>query len=128
MEDLKTSGAANEEAGIEKNACGRNFSQIEDVALCKAYVNASQNGAVGNEWQNELFWMEIKSKFDALMSIKSQEHQYQREWNSLRNWYKRVIQKSVSEWFPFYHRVFREKSSGVPQTDYIKEASEAFLP
>ncbi len=52
------------------------------------------------------FQMDVQSKFDTIMSRESLEHQCHRKWSSLKVRYKRVIQKSVSEWFPFYCRVF----------------------
>ncbi len=48
-EDLKTKGAINGEDCYPNNEHGRNFSQMDEIALCKAYMNTSQNGAVGHE-------------------------------------------------------------------------------
>ncbi|KAG7353210.1 No apical meristem-associated C-terminal domain containing protein [Nitzschia inconspicua] len=44
----------------------KNFTPIEDVRLCRAYVNATLNPITGTDQKMEVFWRGIKGKFDEL--------------------------------------------------------------
>jgi len=44
----------------------RNFSQVEDALLSKAYVNVSSNPIKGTGQKSNIFWSLIKEAFDEL--------------------------------------------------------------
>ena len=43
-----------------------NFSKEEDLFLCRAFVNVSQDPIKGNDRKGSTFWADVKIKFDAI--------------------------------------------------------------
>ena len=44
-----------------------NYIQEEDKALCTVYVSASENPVKGTDQTGEIFWKDVKTKFNAEM-------------------------------------------------------------
>ena len=53
----------------------KNFIDIEDQVLCRAYVNQSTNPAVGTDQKLEVFYGGIKTKFEELLDLEDLQEQ-----------------------------------------------------
>ena len=62
----KKDASRQEKAEIKKTR-PRNFVEEEDVHLARAYVNISQDGAIGTNQTIHEFWKRIKEVFDKLV-------------------------------------------------------------
>ncbi|KAG7345300.1 hypothetical protein IV203_032831 [Nitzschia inconspicua] len=84
----------------------KNFTPIEDVMLCRAYVNATLNPITGTDQKMEVFWRGIKGKFDELYAEADEVQEgVARAPEALMNRYMRKIQPEMNLWIPFYKRV-----------------------
>ncbi|KAG7366474.1 MULE transposase domain containing protein [Nitzschia inconspicua] len=91
-----------------------NFTPIEDVMLCRAYVNATLNPITGTDQKMEVFWRGIKAKFDELYAEADEVQEgVARAPEALMNRYMRKIQPEMNLWIPFYKRVADCPPSGV---------------
>ncbi|KAG7347242.1 hypothetical protein IV203_015947 [Nitzschia inconspicua] len=75
----------------------KNFTPIEDVMLCRAYVNATLNPITGTDQKMEVFWRGIKGKFDELYAEADEVQEgVARAPEALMNRYMRKIQPEMS--------------------------------
>ncbi|KAG7352962.1 No apical meristem-associated C-terminal domain containing protein [Nitzschia inconspicua] len=106
----------------------KNFTPIEDVMLCRAYVNATLNPITGTDQKMEVFWRGIKGKFDELYAEADEVQEgVARAPEALMNRYMRKILPEMNLWIPFYKRVSDCPPSGVPKEQCPNFASEAFF-
>jgi hypothetical protein len=86
----------------------RNFSGFEDEILCRAYVSASTNPLVGTDQKLELFWKDIKKRFDELFLkeyVGEAGKKEDRTWQALHTRFTKKIQPEMNLWNPFYKRI-----------------------
>jgi hypothetical protein len=81
----------------QKTSSGRptntaSFVEYKDIALCKAYVNVSQDPVRGSEKKAAVFWEDIKQRYDEVlkMEVNSSKKLPDRNKESLKNRYKKI--------------------------------------
>ena len=118
------------EEHANKKQRSTNFSAEEDVLLARAYVNRSQNGAVGTDQNAKKLWQDIKSVYDDLVVqekiFAEDEEPLEREWASLKNRYKRYIQKNVTKFVAIYRAEKEKNHSGWNEDKYTEECLKIF--
>jgi hypothetical protein len=97
---------------------GRNFSSAEDVKLCKAWIEVSQNSITGTDQRMETFWGKISDIFNSGKSADDEDYRtpasLQSRWTTL--------QATVSKFCGTYQAVTNEQHSGWSPEDVLKEA------
>lgn len=117
------------DSGEPKKKKARNFSQVEDLLLCKAYVNASENPRVGVGQKLAEFWGSVKEAFDALYVSEGVEEplgKEERDHESLMNRFSRQIQPTVNRFNKYFRQIKLEQPSGTPFSEYIRLAKERY--
>lgn len=116
----KTEASIPNKKGVNKKA--PNFTTEEDVFLCRAFVNISQDGARGTDRKAEHFWEQVREAFVQLYEeeaeVKGDGQGAARDYNSLRNRFQKHIQKDMNEFNFFYAKAVADDPSGV--TDFIE--------
>ena len=74
---------------------GVQWSEAEEVLLCKAHVNVSEDGAVGTDQSANAFWQRIAETFEELVT-EAREDFPKRPAAALQTRWSSVIQKDVS--------------------------------
>ena len=91
----------------------KNFTPIEDVLLCRAYVNISQDPIKGNDQKIGVLWENIYTKFIELKKDEGEtEVGHQRDITSIMNRFKRHISKDVQLFNGMLGRIRSKKESG----------------
>lgn len=106
-----------------------NFQAIEDILLCKAYVNCTENPLIGNDQTAETFWNSVLQTYNNLQEKEKWDEDaiiVERDYASLRNRFQRTIAKQLKEWNPFYKRVAEAPPSGTTKAEWIQLASENY--
>jgi hypothetical protein len=105
-----------------------NFQVEEDVDLCKAFVNVSQDTQFGNDRRADDFWKAVLDRYNMLRSQVADDSVVvlERDCNSIKNRFQRHIGKGVQEWNPFFRRIKMKMPSGTPESEYVHVASESF--
>jgi hypothetical protein len=84
----------------------RNFSNVEDQMLCRAFVNTSSNPIVGTDQKGKVFWATVKSKFDHL-NFCSEDDDFEdspreeRSEEALQTRFLKKIQPEMNHYNPF---------------------------
>jgi len=109
---------------------GIGFRAFEDIALCKAYVNATENLVSGCDMKAATFWNLVLEKYNCLVADDNLDEDIillERDTKSIRRRFQRYIQKGVMEWNPYFRRIKEKSPSGVLEMEYIQKASEEFM-
>ena len=96
----------------------RNFGNIEDQLLCRAYVNVSCNPVVGTDQKRKIFWESIKYRYEDLYTregVTEEDGKVERTWDALANRYQKKIQPEMNLFMSFYKRVAECPPSGTPK-------------
>jgi len=107
----------------------RNFGNIEDQLLCRAYVNVSCNPIKGTDQKRNAFWESIKTKYEELYvseNVTEDGPKEERDWEALANRYQKKIQPEMNLFMPFLKRVYGCPPSGVPKEEYPNIAATDF--
>ncbi|KAG7367866.1 hypothetical protein IV203_030609 [Nitzschia inconspicua] len=89
----------------------KNFTPIEDVMLCRAYVNATLNPITGTDQKMEVFWRGIKGKFDELYAEADEVQEgVARAPEALMNRYMRKIQPEIKIPRPIGQKAAKRKA------------------
>jgi len=112
-------GAAAAAAAGAKDARDRdpNFTALEDIFICKAFINASCNSIGSNKMSKRELWSLVHKNFkDLVQQNKSKLEDWVKEVDrsadAVMNRYKKYIAKFVVQFNPFYKRVKESKPSG----------------
>ena len=122
-------GAAPAPASSTKTPRPRNFGNIEDQLLCRAYVNVSCNPVVGTDQKRKIFWESIKYRYEDLYTregVTEEDGKVERTWDALANRYQKKIQPEMNVFMAFYKRVAECPPSGVPPEEWPKIAATNF--
>ena len=108
-----------------------NFTSLEDVLLCKAFVNVSTNPVTGVGQKSADFWDCVKEKFDELFKEEDVPADgvavvVNRDSSSLMNRFKRFIQLKMNVFNKYFKRMKEEGPSGTPYTEYVSLALKAY--
>ncbi|KAG7365554.1 hypothetical protein IV203_038758 [Nitzschia inconspicua] len=112
-----------------------NFTNLEDVLLCQAYVNAIQSPPVqGNDSivVAPPLWNKVSEGFQSLVEdqkdkLESWVQGVERPKKSLEDRFKKQICYQVSRWNPLYKKAYDGRVSGTDEEDIRHEAGLAFL-
>ena len=112
----------------KKNVRPVNFIEEEDIFLCRALVNVSQDGAKGTDQTMQEYWERIKEKFDELVATdKVCLEKGDRPWKSLQNRFDRHIRRQVNKYNSFYKAAKEKNPSGWNEENFIEEACQNYL-
>jgi hypothetical protein len=102
-----------------------NFQVDEDVDLCRAFVNVSQDPNFGNDRKADDFWKIVLERYNTLRK-QEVDVVVERDYKSIKNRFQRHIGKGVQEWNPYFRRIKLDMPSGTPESEYMQIASERF--
>jgi hypothetical protein len=102
----------------------KNFTPEEDLFLCKAYVNATDNSIKGTDQKGDDFWDSVVDAFKPLLKPGSDRARDPKLRSSLWNRFKRKIQKDCI----LYNGIRKtlRVQSGESDEDFVKRAKEEF--
>jgi hypothetical protein len=109
-----------------------NWTKQEDLFLCIAFVNVSEDPVVGTGQKSKEFWSRVHKMFKELVKKCSSEleewvRNTNREETSMQNRFKKKkIAKNVLLFNPFYSQVKKAKPSGMQEDDIQAEAAEQY--
>jgi hypothetical protein len=120
-----SSKVKDEEPAIPKR--GINFTTLEDCHICRAYVNCTSNGLVGNDQKAESFWKGVCGKFHQLLDDdEAIEVVLQRTWSSIRNRFQKHIAPTVQKWNRYFKQVCECPPSGTPENEWPQIAANQY--
>ena len=123
----KKDGSRQEKAEVKKSR-PRNFVEEEDVILARAYVNISQDGAIGTNQTIHDFWKRIKEVFDKLVEDdKELEDMPERAPTALQNRFDRHIKPGINRFNSFYKALKESNPSGWNEEKFIDESCSNYL-
>jgi hypothetical protein len=106
------------------------FLEIEDINLCKAWLNTSQSPITGTNQSGPNFWSKIKDAYDAYMNkipLDADEDPFmERTQQSLLDRFQRVIKKDVNYFNGFFIQRKKLNESGKNDQDRIIDAMEDY--
>jgi len=92
---------------------GSNYSQEEDIQLCKSWISISNNAIVGTDQSGKTYWERITAHFHNF-----RDFHYDRTTNSLEHRCG-VIIKECMRFQAYYEEVERRHPSGVPYQELV---------
>ena len=94
------------------------WNDIEETALCKAWVDASEDPVRGNGRKSDLFWTEVNNKF---VLFRGEGAYIDRATNAL-NLRFNAIARDVTKFIVAHKKVLALNKSGSTPADAIREA------
>jgi hypothetical protein len=119
-------------AGKAKKKREPNYTDVEDLALCKAYANVSTDPIHGTHQKGSTFWTAIKEKYDIFLSEVNKEEEVElvnlpeRNCDSLEQCYNKTIKKIMHKWNGYYKKAKTPLKSGWTEDMYRDHASELY--
>ena len=95
-----------------------NFTEEEDIALCKAYVNVSVDPIRGTDMSSATFWAEIKKKFDTVVC---NDVLLERSSDSLKNRFCKKILPTTNIINKYWRKIKICPPSGTPTEEGLIE-------
>lgn len=105
----------------------KNFTEEEDVLICRAFVNISENPIIGNDQKSADFWSAVQKKYRELVVEELEEGFHIRDADAIRNRFGRHIQKDVYVFNGHYKTCKENKQSGYVEDNYFHDALELYL-
>ena len=121
---------------VSKKERSPNFTDPEDQALCKAFMNCSEDPITGCDQDSKTFWQKIKEKYDPLIiqwyqttavNTPSIEEPCERDWKALKARYTRSIMPNVNYFLPIFRRHYDRWESGKTLEEIIEMACEEWF-
>ena len=108
---------------VPENIKKKLFTEVEDVFLCRAYVNATQDSEKGSGQKGEMYWKTVHSNYDTLR-FQEDSTVCIDDWgvDSLKNRYTKIIQKQCFQFVKFLTASKSTYQSGWGDMDYINAA------
>ena len=105
----------------------RMWTDEEDLALCKAYVNITADPSIGTKQKGDAFWMRVQKKMYELYESESEVVSQDTQWKckSVESRFK-LIDKAVQAFNGYYKAVTKENESGWTEQMHIDAACELF--
>jgi hypothetical protein len=119
-------------AGKAKKKREPNYTDVEDLALCKAYANVSTDPIHGTHQKGSTFWTAIKEKYDIFLPEVNKEEEVElvnlpeRNCDSLEQRYNKTIKKIMHKWNGYYKKAKTPLKSGWTEDMYRDHASELY--
>ena len=106
----------------------RMWTDEEDLALCKAYVNITTDPSIGTKQKGDAFWMRIQKKLYELYGSDAEVVATGKQWNykSVESRFK-ALGKAVQSFNGYYKAVVKNDESGWTEQMHIDAACELFL-
>ena len=119
--------ALSKEADIQRKR-QNNFSKEEDLFICRAFVNISQDPIKGNDRKATTFWTAVQDKFNELYKEESEDYDetLDRTADALMHRFKRTIHKEMQDFNKAYKAVSDENKSGYTPQDIVDAALEQY--
>ena len=123
-------GVGGRKQGSEGKRMGKGKSYLpeEDVALCRAWIRASENPITGSEQKAETFWRSVYARFCGYGpedASKAEGTWNDRNVNALRHHWAQ-ISREVGKFGGIYQRVIAAHPSGKNDEDLIKDALQVY--
>jgi hypothetical protein len=131
----KRKAAPSPSSSTEKKAKKKrepNYTDVEDLALCKAYANVSTDPIHGTHQKGSTFWNAIKEKYDIFLPEVNKEEEVEllnlpeRNCDSLEQRYNKTIKKIMHKWNGYYKKAKTPLKSGWTEDMYRDHASELY--
>jgi hypothetical protein len=108
-----------------------NYTEMEDQALCQAYVNVSTDPIHGTHQKGSTFWNAIKEKYELTLPEVMKEHEVELEMpeqnaDSLEQRYNKTIKKTMNKWAGYYKKAKTPLKSGWTEEMYREHACELY--
>jgi ribosomal protein S8 len=114
----------NTKAGRNRN---RNYSELEDLLITKAYVSVSTDPIHGSQQKGTIFWSKVHQKFKLFATKEPGGNELRgRPVDSLKQRYTKVISKAVAKYNKFYKTLKNDNKSGWNEEMYMDEASKLY--
>lgn len=98
---------------------GKNFTEFDDVAICKAWCFVSTDAATGNAQKADTFWEKIANVFNEDRSDQKTIKSIQCRWQTIR--------KGVSKFSGYYAQITNLNESGSNEDVVIEKAKALYL-
>ena len=122
---------AAEPALLEPSAVGnvkvrsKNFTKDDQMTLCHAWLDVSEDPLVGTDQCSANFWAKVAAAFNRSMSESGNGDRY-REPNSIQLHWRDILQKSVNKLCGAYAKAKHVEKSGYTEQDYIDLAMKIY--
>jgi hypothetical protein len=128
MPPIKKQKTTKSPAGLKRS---NNWTKLEDVFICIAYHNISDDPVVGNGQSSRAFWSRVYKTFKEIKNKRQNELEdwvkgIEREENSMKVRFTKQIAKFVLVFNPFYKREKDSKPSGTNEEDIRNRAMENY--
>jgi hypothetical protein len=92
---------------------GSNYTNQEDIQLCKSWIHISNDPIIGNDQPGKTYWERIATDFH-----KNRDFESDRTANSLEHRFG-IILKECMKFQGYYEEVKRRHPSGVPYQEHV---------
>ena len=130
-EDTKKKGVGKKKKREDESKAKKppNYTQEEDLYLCKAYVSVSTDPVKGTGQKGSDFWDAVAAKF---ATIRDEESEVQvvgcvRDGTSILNRFQRQIQRSVNKYNKYYKQHKDLNPSGWNEEKFVQAAADTYL-
>jgi hypothetical protein len=109
-----------------------NYTDVEDLSLCKAYANVSTDPVHGTHQKGSTFWNAIKEKYDIFLPEVNKEQEVEmvnlpeRNCDSLEQRYNKTIKKIMHKWNGYYKKAKSPLKSGWTEDMYREHACQLY--
>ncbi|KAG0535054.1 hypothetical protein BDA96_04G333200, partial [Sorghum bicolor] len=103
-----------------KSKRGSNYNNLEDIQLCKSWINISNDPIIGNQQSGKTYWERIANHFHTNRDFDSD-----RTPNSLEHRFG-IILKECMKFHGYYEEVERRHPSGIPYQEHLLEAQARY--
>ena len=92
-----------------------NFTDEEDIYLCKAWVSCSTDPVIGAEQKGEKFWKNVHDKMYSLYNEEAEvAMQTKRPWDSIRNRFQKTLGPNVQKFNAHCKQAVEKKRNTKP--------------
>jgi len=113
LELLRQQDATPSTGGKGSSKRGSNYSNLEDIQLCKSWIHISNDPIIGNDQPGKTYWERIANDFH-----KNRDFESDRSANSLEHRFG-IILKECMKFQGYYEEVERRHPSGIPYQEHV---------
>ncbi|CAD6233592.1 unnamed protein product [Miscanthus lutarioriparius] len=103
-----------------KSKRGSNYTNLEDIQLCKSWIHISNDPIIGNQQPGKTYWERIANDFH-----RNRDFESDRTPNSLEHRFG-IILKECMKFQGYYEEVERRHPSGIPYQEHLLEAQARY--
>lgn len=108
----------------------KNFTEVEDLALSRAYINVSEQAVTGTDQNSDRFWTSVFQRYKEILlkqgAMTEEQILYGRTADSMKSRWQRRISKEVQLFVSVLKRVKSVYHSGWNEDNYMTEALNRF--